>query len=70
MRTSRRSGTFVAVSRPLGAGMTIGKPPKGLLEFGLLGLTDATSKAGDGSGCFSCAHTPIAVRPSPTSASA
>ena len=52
MRTSRRSGTFVAVNRPLAAGMTIGIAPRGLLEFGLLGLTDATSKAGDGSGCF------------------
>src|ERR1044072_6731314 len=66
MRTSSRSGTLVAVNRPFAAGMTIGIIPSGLLEFGLLGLTETTSKAGG----LSWAWTGINVRLMPNSAMA
>ncbi len=47
------SGVFVAVNRPPGCGSISAIMLSGLLGsgFGLLGLTDATSKAGAGGVC-------------------
>ena len=51
MRTSSRSGMFVTVSPPTPCGRTIGIDPNGPLAFGLLGLTDATSKPAGAAVC-------------------
>ena len=51
MRTSSRSGMFVAVNPPEPCGRIIGTDPNGPDAFGLLGLTDATSKLVGAAGC-------------------
>jgi hypothetical protein len=70
MRTSSRSGTLVAENRPLAAGRTIGIMPSGLFGFGVLGLTDATSKLGAAAGWVCWAAAPLSAEPIATNARA
>src|SRR5687768_1222 len=60
---SIRSGVFVAVNRPPGCGSISAIPPTGLFGsgLGLLGLTEATSKAAGGVAAGVCANAGVAA---------